>query len=100
MADKNAAILGNLSNTCNRFLSSGYKDQPSTEEMFSLTASFSDIKGIELVGSWSIDTQNILFVKEQLLKLNIACASISFNYYQSFWAKSRGSGSLPHAKSK
>ena len=39
---KFAVILGNLGNTNDRFLSSGYKDQPSKEEM----AAYPEYKGV------------------------------------------------------
>jgi hypothetical protein len=46
---KYSIILGNLGNTCDRFLSSGYKDQLPTEELFRTAASIPDVEGIELL---------------------------------------------------
>ncbi len=49
-----AIILGNLGNTCDRFLSSGYKDQPSKEQMLKKAAEIEGVEGVELVGTWDI----------------------------------------------
>lgn len=88
MKKKYSAILGNLSNTCDRFLSSGYKDQPSKEEMFKSAASIPDVSGIELVGTWDIDTQNVLFIKEQLGLHKLKCVSIIPDHFsQKHWGK-------------
>jgi len=50
-----SVILGNLGNTCDRFLSTGYKDQPSKEIMIRQASEIEGVEGIELVGSWDID---------------------------------------------
>jgi xylose isomerase len=47
---KYAIILGNLGNTNDRFLSSGYKDQPTKEEMIKRAAAIEGVEGVELVG--------------------------------------------------
>ena len=54
-----SVILGNLGNTCDRFLSSGYKDQPSKEAMLKQASEIQGIKGVELVGSWDITESNV-----------------------------------------
>lgn len=91
LKNKYSAILGNLSNTCDRFLSSGYKEQPSKEEMFKRAASIPEVKGIELVGTWDIDTSNVAFIKEQLALHNLTCSSIIPDHFgQKIW----GNGSF------
>ena len=88
MEKKYAAILGNLGNTCDRFLSSGYKDQPSKEEMFSRAASIPDVTGIELVGTWDIDIKNVDFIKSMLDQHNLKCASIIPDHFsQKIWGE-------------
>ena len=83
-----AAILGNLGNTCDRFLSSGYKDQPSKEEMFRQAASIPDVKGIELVGTWDIEKGNVNIVKSLLQENNLECASIIPDHFsQKIWGE-------------
>ncbi len=71
-----AVILGNLGNTCDRFLSTGYKDQPPKEEMFRQAASIEGVSGIELVGTWDITSRNVTEIKQLLERNNLKCASI------------------------
>ena len=71
-----AVILGNLGNTCDRFLSTGYKDQLPKSVMFKQAASIEGVSGIELVGSWDITTQNVVEVKQQLQDNGLKLASI------------------------
>lgn len=76
MDRKYAVILGNLGNTCDRFLSSGYKSICSKKELWDQAANIKGVSGIELVGNWDITTDNIKEVKEQLDKYNLTCVSI------------------------
>jgi xylose isomerase len=71
-----SVILGNLGNTCDRFLSSGYKENPPKEEMVRQAASIPGITGIELVGTWDVTGKNVAEVKALLGRHNLACASI------------------------
>ena len=81
-------ILGNLGNTCDRFLSTGYKDQPTKEEMFHLAASIEHVEGIELVGTWDITEKNVLSVKALLEETGKKCASIIPDHFaQKRWGK-------------
>lgn len=73
---KYAIILGNLGNTNDRFLSSGYKDQPSKEEMIKRAAAIEGVEGVELVGTWDITSENVEQVGGLLAKYNLKCASI------------------------
>jgi len=57
---KYSVILGNLGNTCDRFCSTGYKDNPSTMQMFKKAINIPYVKGIELVGTWDIRPDNVL----------------------------------------
>ncbi|MGC9344575.1 MAG: sugar phosphate isomerase/epimerase family protein [Bacteroidales bacterium] len=91
MKRKYAAILGNLGNTCDRFLSSGYKHQPGKEEMVRRAASIKDVTGIELVGTWDIDKDNQDVVKSMLKDNDLKCVSIIPDIFgQSIW----GNGSF------
>lgn len=86
MKRKYSAILGNLGNTCDRFLSSGYKDQPSKSEMMERAASIPEVTGIELVGTWDITKENQSEIKELLEKHNLTCASIIPDHFsQKIW---------------
>ncbi len=56
-------ILGNLGNTCDRFLPSGYKEELDKETMLKQASRINRVKGIELVGSWDIDETNVKEMK-------------------------------------
>lgn len=73
---KFAIILGNLGNTCDRFLSSGYKEQPSKEQMLSQAAAIDGVQGVELVGNWDITTDNTEEMGDLLSKHGLMCVSI------------------------
>lgn len=86
-----AVILGNLGNTCDRFLSSGYKDQPSKEEMLKRAAAIEGVEGVELVGSWDITPGTVDEIGALLSKHRLACASIIPDHFaQKRW----GSGAF------
>jgi sugar phosphate isomerase/epimerase len=88
MERKYSAILGNLGNTCDRFLSSGYKDQPSKPEMMKKAASIPDVMGIELVGTWDITRDNLQEMQEMLEEHHLQCSSIIPDHFsQKIWGK-------------
>jgi xylose isomerase len=85
---KFAIILGNLGNTCDRFLSSGYKEQFSKEEMVKQAAEIDGVSGIELVGSWDVTEHNVDEVGELLGKHDLECVSIIPDLFsQKRWGK-------------
>ncbi len=85
---KYSIILGTLGNTCDRFLSSGYKDQPSREELFKSAASIPAVDGLELVGSWDITTENVQKIKSRLEETEIKCSSIIPDHFsRKIWGK-------------
>ncbi|MBN8216428.1 MAG: TIM barrel protein [Spirochaetes bacterium] len=71
-----SVILGNLGNTCDRFLSTGYKEPLDKALMVRQAASIPGVKGIELVGTWDIDERNVLEMKKLLGDAGLRCASI------------------------
>ena len=73
---KYAVILGNLGNTNDRFLASGYKDQPPKDEMIRRAAAIEGVSGIELVGSWDITADNASHVAGVLADVGLQCVSI------------------------
>ena len=73
---KYSIILGNLGNTCDRFLSSGYKDALDKRRMIEQAASIAGVTGIELVGTWDIDDKSVVSMKASLKAHNLECASI------------------------
>jgi xylose isomerase len=81
-------ILGNLGNTCDRFLSTGYKDQPPKEEMIRQAAAIPGVTGVELVGTWDITRENVDQMGSLLTKHGLACASIIPDHFsQKRWGR-------------
>jgi sugar phosphate isomerase/epimerase len=76
MKNKYSVILGNLGNTCDRFLPTGYKESLPKTEMIRRAAEIPHISGIELVGSWDITENNVSEMKSLLQQNNLTCVSI------------------------
>jgi len=96
---KYSVILDNLGNTCDRFLSSGYKEQPSKSEMLRQAASIPGVKGIELVGTWDITDKNVGEMKTLLADAGLACVSIIPDHFaQKRWG--RGCLHLPRCHAR
>lgn len=74
--NKYAVILGNLGNTCDRFLSTGYKDVLPKEQMIRQAASIEGIEGLELVGGWDVTPANAPQIGRMMREHNLACVSI------------------------
>ena len=88
---KLAIILGNLGNTNDRFLSSGYKDQPTKEEMLKRAAAIEGVQGVELVGSWDITAETVDQIGALLARHSLKCVSIIPDHFaQKRW----GSGAF------
>lgn len=86
-----SVILGNLGNTCDRFLSSGYKTIPPKHELVAQAAAIPGVQGIELVGTWDITEANAREVRSMLDGHGLACVSIIPDL---FGQKKWGRGSL------
>lgn len=85
---KYSIILGNLGNTCDRFLSSGYKTQPPKAEMIRQAAAISGVTGVELVGTWDVTRDTVDEIGDLLAKHNLSCASIIPDHFaQKRWGK-------------
>ena len=76
MKNKYSVILGNLGNTCDRFLPTGYKDKLPKEEMIRQAAAIPGIEGLELVGTWDITKDNVKVMKRLLSDHGLKCVSI------------------------
>ncbi len=74
--NKYSVILGNLGNTCDRFLPTGYKDPITTADKLEMAASIPGISGIELVGGWDITPDNVREINEAMAAHELACVSI------------------------
>lgn len=94
-----SVILGNLGNTCDRFLPTGYKNARPKEEMIAAAAAIPGISGLELVGSWDITRDNAKLMKRQLAGHGLACVSIIPDLFsQKRWGQ--GSISAPDAATR
>jgi xylose isomerase len=76
MKNRYSVILGNLGNTCDRFLPSGYKEVVPKLEMIHQAAAIPGIEGIELVGTWDITEANAGEIDGWLNDAGLACVSI------------------------
>lgn len=88
---KYSIILGNLGNTCDRFLSSGYKNELPKEELIKQASEINGVEGIELVGTWDVSSDNVDKIGELLSRYNLRCVSIIPDH---FGQKRWGRGSL------
>ncbi len=85
---KYSIILGNLGNTCDRFLSSGYKDGLDKAEMVRQAAAIPGVRGVELVGTWDVTKENVDEMGELLAKHGLACVSIIPDHFsQKRWGR-------------
>ena len=86
--NKYSIILGNLGNTCDRFLSSGYKEQPPKEELIRQAGEIDGVSGVELVGTWDVTPENTDEIGSLLSKNNLECVSIIPDLFsQKKWGK-------------
>ena len=83
-----SVILGNLGNTCDRFLSTGYKENLSAMKMLRQAAEIEEVTGIEFVGTWDISVENYKEMREALVDNNLKCVSIIPDLFsQKRWGK-------------
>ena len=70
-----SVILGNLGNTRDRFCNA-YKDNPPSPVMLERAAAIPHVSGIELVGTWDIQPDNVAEMRGALRDLGLECVSI------------------------
>lgn len=88
MSKKYSVILGNLGNTCDRFCSGGYKDQPDKMTMLKSAASIDGVSGVELVGTWDVSPGNVDDMVKALGDLNLKCVSVIPDHFsQAVWGR-------------
>jgi len=99
MNHKYATILGNLGNTSDRFLSVGYRDLTSKEELIRQAASIPEVSGIELVGTWDIEARNVTQIAALLKEHRLRCAAIIPDHFsQKIWSKGAFTSRVPHVR--
>jgi len=79
--NKFATILNTFSALGDRFCISGYKEKKSIEEMFLNASKVDGLSGIELVGTWHINPDNINFVKGLKNKYGFKIPSIVIDLF-------------------
>lgn len=95
-SNRYSVILGNLGNTCDRFLPTGYKDSIPKREMIRQAAQIPGISGLELVGSWDVTENNTREIHDALAGENLACVSIIPDLFsQKRWGQGSLSASDP-----
>lgn len=98
---KYSVILGNLGNTCDRFLSSGYKEPLSLADMMKQAAQIEGIKGVELVGSWDVTKDNMEKVGELLAANGLSCVSLIPDHFsQKRWGRGTLSAKDPATRAQ
>jgi len=83
-----STILSNVGTCCDRYLSSGYSDPFTTDQMFDRAAGIENITGVELVANWHISNDNIEQIKENLDRTGLKLVSIIPDHFgQKKWGK-------------
>jgi len=94
---KFSTVIGNFGNQPDRFVTSGYKDNKSLEEMFADASKISELSGLELVGTWNLNEGNVDLVKNLKNKYNF---EIPIVVVDTFSQKRWGKGSFTSIDSK
>lgn len=98
---KYSIILGNLGNTCDRFLSSGYKEEVPKETLLKQASQIEGVEGVELVGTWDVSPDNVDAMGEMLAKYNLRCVSIIPDHFsQKRWGRGSLSAKDPDIRSQ
>lgn len=78
---KFSVILGNVGMCSDRYMTSGYSEPKTTQEMFEKLKDLPDITGVELVSGADINKENINEIKGYLEKYNLKVSSIIPNHF-------------------
>ena len=98
---KYSVILGNLGNTCDRFLSTGYKEQPTKLKMVRQAASIPGVSAVELVENWDITAKNTVQMRRMLDDNGLACSSIIPDLFsQKIWGQGSFTSRNPSVRRK
>lgn len=71
-----SVILGNLGNTCDRFLASGYKERLDRATMIRQAAAIPGVTGIELVGTWDVDEATLAETGRMIADAGLTVVSV------------------------
>ena len=83
-----SVILSNVGSCCDRYLSTGYSDPFTIDEMFDRVAAIEHVRGVELVGNWNITANNVRQIKDNLDRTGLKLVSIIPDHFgQMKWGK-------------
>jgi len=78
---KFSVILGNVGQCSDRYMTTGYSEAYTTQELFDRVGPISDVTGVELVSGANITKENIDEIKGYLKKYNLTVSSIIPNHF-------------------
>ncbi|MCL4416495.1 MAG: sugar phosphate isomerase/epimerase [Actinobacteria bacterium] len=85
---KFSTVLATFGNQADRFCQSGYKSSKSLEEMFILAKKVKDLSGLELVGTWNINEENVDLITKYKHEYNFEITCIVIDLFtQAKWQK-------------
>ena len=88
MNGKYAVELSNVGSYCDRYMTDGYNDDYSVDQLFERVASVEHVSGVELVGNWHVSEKNIDSVKAHLKSTGLEMVSIIPDHFASrHWGK-------------
>lgn len=83
-----SVILSNVGSCCDRYLSTGYSDPFTIEQLFDRVASIENVEGVELVANWHIRTDNVKQIKDNITRTGLKPVSIIPDHFgQMKWGK-------------
>jgi sugar phosphate isomerase/epimerase len=83
-----SVILGNVGSCSDRFLTGGYGDSYSLEQLFDRVAGIEHVTGVELVANWHVDASRVDRIKANLDRTGLRVVSIIPDHFgQRKWGK-------------
>lgn len=83
-----SVILSNVGSCFDRYLSTGYSNSLTIEEMFDRVAAIEYVQGVELIGNWNVSLKNVEQIKENMARTNLKLVSIISDHFgQAKWGK-------------
>ena len=91
-----SVILSNVGSCCDRYLSTGYSDPFSIEQLFDRVSAIDLVEGVELVATWHIRSDNVHQIRENLQRTGLKLVSIIPDHFgQQKWGKGAFSSKNP-----
>lgn len=88
MAMKFSVILGNLGSCSDRYMTGGYSEGFSVEQLLERLGRMKDIDGVELIGTWQLREDTMDLIRTEVKKLGLATVAIIPEHFgQPHWGK-------------